>query len=205
MQPPRQRVTVEKSNRRRQDVARTKATSLIVSDVHQPAADIRQAVDSARDLGCFHQAARAPTQIHVERIRARLVRLHRLVRASRQRRAPRRCLCPPRTLVRGNHRQLRSLPPSNRGIRAPAGGELADQAPPETIASGSTSASTPPGLTLTWARSMKFDARPALPWPTGCLRRWRTPFNTSDIRRCSSSLVANPANDGTGTPIDADS
>lgn len=38
---------------------------------------------------------------------------------------------------------------------------------PFTNADGSTRARTPPGLTLAWARSMKLEASPALPWPAG--------------------------------------
>ena len=73
------------------------------------------------------------------------------------------------------------------------------QASPDAKVSGITSATTPPLLTLASAKSMKFDARPAKPLPALSSRSILLSF--FDIRRCSSSVVPNPAKDGIGVPI----
>ena len=76
---------------------------------------------------------------------------------------------------------------------------LAAHAFPCSRLSGITSASTPPGLTLASARSRKFDARPALPWPAGRSTSSRIVFSRRDMAACSASSFPRPANDGTGT------
>ena len=57
----------------------------------------------------------------------------------------------------------------------------------------------PPGLTLAWAKSTKFDASPALPLPAGSARPRLSLASRLDMARCSAASVSNPAKDGTGT------
>ena len=87
-----------------------------------------------------------------------------------------------------------------RSSGASSSRRAADHEPPSATVRGSTSASTPPGLSFWCARSMKFDARPGI----AVAGRFYEPGanvleGCGHALRCSSSLVANPAKDGTGT------
>ena len=70
---------------------------------------------------------------------------------------------------------------------------------PETETAGRTSASTPPGLSLAWARSTKFEASPAFPSPAlnpSILLVSR--LRAADILFCVAASVPIPANAGFG-------
>ena len=82
----------------------------------------------------------------------------------------------------------------SRSSRARAG----SHAPPESAVAGRTRARMPPLFSFTCVRSMKLDASPALPWPARGLRPLVILRRESDILRCSSGLLPNPANDGIG-------
>ncbi len=69
------------------------------------------------------------------------------------------------------------------------------------LGGGTTIAIAPPSFSFTWARSMKFEARPALPCPATRPRPLRKTLSLSAMACCSFALVLNPANEGTGMSL----